>query len=74
MEDAMDQRRNTSTRRVRRAAFSLLLVAVATWVVLTFVESRERAWAQELEQQQVAQPPAHLAVPAIRDLFAAGLR
>jgi len=70
----MDKSRNTSTRRLRRGAFSLLLATVATWAGLTFVESRERAWAQEVEQQQGAQPPAHLTVPAIRDLFAAGLR
>lgn len=70
----MDQRRKPTARRLRRAAFSLLLATFATWAGLTIVESRERAWAQEAEEQQAAQLPAYIAAPGMGALFASGLR
>ncbi len=67
----MSQPRFASSRHFRRAAVALLLAAVATWAGLTFVEARERAWAQETLELQAAHLLPHPAVPTIGEVFAA---
>ena len=58
-------------KRWLRRMFACATLAAAAWSCLGLIESRQQAWAQEMQQSPVFYPTAHSSAV---DNFFAGLR